>query len=45
MKRFDEEAYPVVLMIPSAAGSDGYGDELLLEEEEAALGVDILFNN
>ncbi len=44
MKRFDEEPYPVVLMIPSAGESTGYGDELLKSEMERALGVDILFN-
>ncbi|MCD8295910.1 MAG: hypothetical protein LUE27_11820 [Clostridia bacterium] len=44
MKRFDEEPYPVVLMIPNAGESTNYGYELLRKEEEEALGVDILFN-
>lgn len=45
LKRFDEEPYPVVLSIPSKAGSSGYGDEVLKSAMERALGVDILFNN
>ena len=44
LKRFDEEPYPVVLSIPSKNGSSGYGDELLKNAMERALGVDILFN-
>lgn len=44
LKRFDEEPYPVVLVIPSGNGSSGYGDEMLKSAMERALGVDILFN-
>ena len=44
LKRFDEEAYPVVVSIPSSAGSDGYGMEILKSAMERALGVDILFH-
>ena len=29
LKRFDEEPYPVVLSVPSASGSTGYGVEIL----------------
>ncbi|MCD8373233.1 MAG: V-type ATP synthase subunit F [Clostridia bacterium] len=45
IKRFDEEAYPVVISIPSKNGSSGYSDELLKSAMEKALGVDILFHN
>lgn len=45
LKRFDEAAYPVVLSIPSAEGSTGYGMEVLKSAMERALGVDILFHN
>ena len=45
LKRFDEEAYPVILSIPSKNGSTGHGTELLKNAMERALGVDILFNN
>ena len=43
LKRFDEEAYPVVVSIPSGE-SDGYGMEVLKSAMECALGVDILFH-
>jgi hypothetical protein len=33
-----------VVSIPSAAGSQGYGMEVLKSAMERALGVDILFN-
>ncbi len=45
LKRFDEQAYPVILSVPSKNGSTGYGTELLKSAMERALGVDILFNN
>ena len=44
LKRFDEEPYPVIVSIPSGAGSEGYGMEVLKNAMERALGVDILFN-
>ena len=44
LKRFDESAYPVVLSIPAAGGSTGYGMEVLKGAMERALGVDILFH-
>ena len=43
LKRFDEEAYPVVLPIPSGEET-GYGKEFLKSAMERALGVDILFD-
>lgn len=44
LKRFDEEAYPVILPIPAADGNGEYGKETLKRAMERALGVDILFN-
>lgn len=44
LKRFDEEAYPVILPIPSAEGKGEYGREMLKRAMERALGVDILFH-
>ena len=44
LKRFDEEPYPVILSIPSQNGSTGYGEEMLKNAMERALGVDILFH-
>ena len=43
LKRFDEEAYPVVVSIPSGESS-GYGMEILKTAMDRALGVDILFH-
>lgn len=43
LKRFDEEPYPVVLVLPSGKGESGYGLEQLKSAMERALGVDILF--
>ncbi|MBR2023928.1 MAG: V-type ATP synthase subunit F [Clostridia bacterium] len=45
LKRFDEEAYPVIVSIPNSVGSEGYGMNVLKTAMERALGVDILFNN
>ncbi len=45
LKRFDEQPYPVILPIPSDKGGTGYGDELIKNAMERALGVDILSNN
>ena len=45
LKRFDEEPYPIVLSIPSASGSQGYGVQVLKNAMERALGVDILFHD
>lgn len=42
LKRFDEEAYPVILPVPSGTES-GYGEAFLKSAMERALGVDILF--
>ena len=43
IKRMLEEAYPVIVPIPSQNGSNGYAMNKLREETERALGVDILF--
>ena len=45
LKRFDESAYPVVISIPAAGGSTGYGVVVLKYAMERALGVDILYHN
>ena len=42
LKRFDETPYPVILPVPSGKGSTGYGETLLQNAMERALGVDIL---
>lgn len=44
LKRMLEQAYPIVVPIPSDAGSNGYAVEVMKEQMERALGVDVLFN-
>ena len=44
LHRMLEQAYPVVVPIPSDAGSNGYPVEVMKEQMERALGVDVLFN-
>ena len=44
LKRMLEQAYPIVVPIPSDAGSNGYSVEVMKEQMERALGVDVLFN-
>lgn len=45
LKRYLTDAYPIILSVPSGAGSNGYGIEGLKKSMDKALGVDILFNN
>ena len=45
LKRFLENAYPIILSVPSKKGNTGYGKRKLKEYMERALGVDILFRN
>lgn len=45
LKRFLENPYPIILVIPSKNGDNGYSKRKLKEQMERALGVDILFKN
>ena len=42
IKKFDDQTYPIVITLPSKAGSNGSGLALLKSLSEKALGVDIL---
>ena len=44
IKKYLSKPYPVILSVPSKAGSNGYGMEGLKASMDKALGVDILFN-
>jgi len=44
IERMNENAYPVVVPVPSDKGASGYATERLKNQMERALGVDILFN-
>ncbi|MDD4840043.1 MAG: V-type ATP synthase subunit F [Clostridia bacterium] len=42
--RYKARPYPVVVPIPSAEGSNGFGIDGIREDVEKAIGVDILFS-
>lgn len=44
LKRMLEQAYPIVVPIPSDEGPNGYAIDRMKEQMERALGVDVLFN-
>ena len=44
INRMNEQAYPVVVPVPSQTGANGYAKEKMRSQMERALGVDILFN-
>ena len=44
IERMNEQAYPIVVPVPSDGGSNGYAVERMKGQMERALGVDILFN-
>lgn len=44
LEKLKTRAYPVVIPIPSAAGSNGYGMSGIKKDVEKAIGADILFN-
>ena len=43
--RYIESAYPIILSVPSKAGSNGFGINGIKKAMDKALGVDILFND
>ena len=45
MQKLKEQAFPAVLPIPGATGSNGFGMAGLKKDVEKAVGVDILFND
>lgn len=44
LKRYNTQTIPAVIPIPSNAGSDGFGMEILHANVEKAVGVNILLN-
>ena len=45
LKRFLEQAFPIVLPVPSKNGTNGYSRQKMKQQMERALGVDILFRD
>lgn len=44
MDKLKQQAFPAVISIPGATGSNGFGMSGLKRDVEKAVGVDILFN-
>ena len=44
IERMNEQAYPIVVPVPSDNGANGFAMERMKGQMEKALGVDILFN-
>ncbi len=44
IKKYVTSSYPIIISVPSGEGSNGYGNAVLKNAMEKALGVDILFN-
>ncbi len=44
VSKFVNDAFPIIIPIPSKNGSNGYGIKQLKRAMDKALGVDILFN-
>ena len=44
IERMNEQAYPIVVPVPSDSGTSGFAMERMKGQMERALGVDILFN-
>lgn len=42
VRRYVNMPYPIIIPVPSGAGSNGYGESCIRREMERALGVDIL---
>ena len=45
IKKYTAQSYPIIVSIPSKAGSNGYGEKKLLESMEKALGINIFSAN
>ncbi len=42
LKKYEAKAYPIIIPIPSAEGSNGYGMDRIKENIEKAVGMNIL---
>lgn len=41
IKRYNSQSYPIIMSVPSKTGSNGYGERVLTEAMEKALGINI----
>lgn len=45
IKKYTAQSYPVIVSVPSKAGSNGYGEKNLVDAMEKALGINIFTAN
>ena len=45
IKRYTAKSYPIIVSVPSKAGSNGYGEKVLIDAMEKALGINIFSAN
>ena len=45
IKRYNSQSYPIIMSVPSKAGSNGYGEKVLIGAMEKALGINIFSEN
>lgn len=45
IKKYASESYPIIVSIPSKAGSNGYGLKTIKDATEKALGIDLFPEN
>ena len=41
IKQYNSQSYPIITSVPSKAGSNGYGESVLISAMEKALGINI----
>lgn len=45
IKKYTDKSYPIIVSVPSKAGSNGYGEKNLIDAMEKALGINIFSAN
>lgn len=45
IKKYTDKSYPIIVSVPSKAGSNGYGEKNLTDAMEKALGINIFSTN
>lgn len=45
IKKYTTKSYPIIVSVPSKAGSNGYGEKNLTDAMEKALGIDLFSAN
>lgn len=45
IRKYTAQSYPIIVSIPSKAGSNGYGEKTLTDAMEKALGINIFSAN